>query len=111
MPVSASILFFGTFQTSGPSCGLLALLAFLSLLLIIKSPFGGFLDVKAIALIEAVSFLRVSPKSRAPGHHPQLICPRELSETLCFTTGMFADLDYFGFCDIILCYGEMLVSQ
>lgn len=54
----------------------------------------GFLDLNAIALTEAISLPGVSPSRAAalepgsPGHHPWPICPWELSETFCFTTGM-----------------------
>ena len=49
MFVSIFILLLSTFQTSGPSHGLLALIAFLSPLLIIKSPLGDFLGVNTLA--------------------------------------------------------------
>ena len=65
MPVSTSILFFGTFQTSGPSCGFLALISFLSLLLRIKSPFGGFWMWKSLPSLRLFLSWESAP---SPGH-------------------------------------------
>ena len=63
MLVSIFILLLSTFQTSGPSHGLLALIAFLSPLLIIKSPFGGFLDVNALASLKWFLYWASAPSA------------------------------------------------